>query len=315
MKNRKIKRILTAAAAVVLVLSLSAAAFAEGSEQETPPDQFPDQQAKHTQPFTPQSDQVPGTPADQGDFGMSGQKNGSFSSGKGNQDFRQGMNRQKKGGAPGTDACFDDIAAAISGLEDGETKNQLNSLFETWKTALEACRSTNAVTDKSALTEAEAALNEALKAAGLTVQAGRSGKLRQDGFQGHSPAGRGMASDPFSRIRSAIEQLEDEDTKSRLTSLLDELMSALGKTPGPGAGESSDGIASSEAALNGALSEAGIDVNVGKPDAVPEAAGEVPPGLPSGTEPISGTSSEDSGEKDVSELIDIIRSWLKSVSD
>ena len=88
-----------------------------------------------------------------------------------------------------------------------------------------------------------------------------------------------------------------------------------GKTPGPGAGESSDGIASSEAALNGALSEAGIDVNVGKPDAVPEAAGEVPPGLPSGTEPISGTSSEDSGEKDVSELIDMIRSWLKSVSD
>lgn len=313
MKNWKIKRIVTAAAAVVLVLSLSAAAFAEGSDQETTSGQLPDQQA---QQFAPQPGQVPGAQADQGGSGMPGQNNGSFPSGKGRQDSRQGMDQQKKGGKPGTDKCFDDISAAINGLEDGETKNQLNSLFEAWKAALETSRTANGTADKSALTEAETALNEALKAAGLTVQAGRSGgQLRQDGFQRHSPAGRGIASDPFSEIRSAIDQLEDEETKSRLTALLDELMSALGKEPVADAGGSSDGIASAEAALNDALAQAGIDVKAGNPDTIPEAVGAVPPEPAAGAEPSAPASSEGSGGKDMSELLDMIRDWLKSVSD
>ena len=319
MNNRRIKRFLTAAIAAVLVLSLSAAAFAEGSDQETPSTHFPDQPAQQGQAFMPPSGQLPGTQTNPGNSGIPGQNNGIFAGGRGGRDFQQGRNGQKAGGKHGMGTCFDDISAAINGLEDGETKTNLNSLFEAWKQALEAGRTANGNTDSSALTEAETALNEALKAAGLTVQVGKPGQqdpqgIPQDGFRGRAK-GRGMGSDPFSRIRSAIDNIEDQAAKDRLTSLLDELESALSTVPDTVSGESSDGIASAEEALNEALADAGIDMAVGKPDAVPEAAGPVQPGLTADDAAASDASSEENGKKDVSELIDIIRSWLGSTSD
>ncbi|MCR5073009.1 MAG: hypothetical protein K6A39_04170 [Clostridiales bacterium] len=311
MKNTKIKRLFTAAAAVVLVLSLSVTALAEGSDSETQPPEFPDQQ---TQDFTDQPGQVPDTQA----IPVPGQGNGNGFGGKAGRGLRQGLNGQQTGGSNRFGASTDEISAAINALEDGEIKDHLNVLFDAWKTSLETEQAAN-----SACAESEAALNEALKAAGLSVQAGRSGSMMpQSGFEsgarGNTHAGmkgnRGMG---FAEVRSAIDQVEDAETKAKLNALLDALTSALSKGKTPGDSNSSGDIASAEAALNAALAEAGISVKVGRPDAAPESEGTLPAEtqVPSLEAAESGVTAEEDRAQDVSELLDIIRNWLKGASD
>ena len=310
MKNAKIKRLFAAAAAVVLVLSLSVTALAEGSDPETQPPEPPDQQ---TQNNTDQPGQIPGAQA----FPVPGQGNGNGFGEKGGRGFRNGLNGQKKG-SNRFEASADDISAAISALEDGEIKNNLSALFDAWKTAMETEQAAN-----SASAEAETALNEALKAAGLSVQVGRQARMMQQngsefGFRGNNRAGmKGIRGMGLAEVRSAIDQVEDAETKEKLNALLDALTSALSKGKTAGSSNSSDEIASAEAALNAALAEAGISVKGGRPDAAPEAGGTLPAETqtPSLETSESGVTAEEDREQDVSELLDILRNWLKGASD
>ncbi len=311
MKNAKIKRLFAAAAAVVLVLSLSVTALAEGSDPEAQPPELPDQQ---TQNNTDQPGQIPGAQV----FPVPGQGNGNGFGEKGGRGFRNGLNGQKKGGSNRFEASADDISAAISALEDGEIKNNLSALFDAWKTAMETEQAAN-----SASAEAETALNEALKAAGLSVQVGRQARMMQQngsesGFRGNNRAGmKGIRGMGLAEVRSAIDQVEDAETKEKLNALLDALTSALSKGKTAGGSNSSDEIASAEAALNAALAEAGISVKVGRPDAAPEAGGTLPAETqtPSLETSESGVTAEEDREQDVSELLDILRNWLKGASD
>lgn len=311
MKNTKLKRLFAAAAAVVLVLSVSVTALAEGSDPETQPPELPEQQ---TQDFTEQPGQVP----DAQTIPVPGQGNGYGFGGKAGRGFRQGLNGQKMGGSNRFEASTDEISAAINALEDGEIKDHLSVLFDAWKTALETEQASN-----SASAEAEAALNEALKAAGLSVQVGRSARMMPQngsgsGFRGSDHAGmkgnRGMG---FAEVRSAIDQVEDAETKAKLNALFDALTSALNKGKTAGGSNSSGDIASAEAALNAALAEAGISVKVGRPDGAPEAEGTLPAETqaPSDEATESGVTVEEDNAQDVSELLDIIRNWLKGASD
>ena len=311
MKNTKIKRLFTAAAAVVLVLSLSVTVLAEGSDSETQPPEFPDQQP---QDYTDQPSQVSDTQM----IPVPGQGNGNGFGGKAGRGLRQGLNGQQTGGSNRFGASTDEISAAISALEDGEIKNNLSALFDAWKTAMETEQAAN-----SASAEAETALNEALKAAGLSVQAGRSARMMQrngseSGFRGNNRAGmKGIRGMGLAEVRSAIDQVEDAETKAKLNALLDALTSALSKGKTAGGSNSSEEIASAEAALNAALAEAGISVKVGRPDAAPEVGGTLPTETqtPSLETSESGVTAEEAREQDVSELLDILRNWLKGASD
>ncbi len=115
-------------------------------------------------------------------------------------------------------------------------------------------------------------------------EAGQNGQLPPEKPEGDErmPMDRGDM-DPMNRILTAVNELEDEDVKANIESLLDALQDAIeaeqNAEDDDARAEAAEAVAAAREALDTALAAAGIEIDMGAPE-----GGELP-GKPEGNEP------------------------------
>ena len=134
--------------------------------------------------------------------------------------------------------------------------------------------------------------------------------------EGNNPMGPG-GMDPMNQILSAVDELEDEDVRANIEALmqthLDAMEAERNAEDDDARAEAADAVAAAQAALNEALSAAGIDIGMEAPDGQQppekpdEAEDMTPPEKPEGENP-----SLPQNEQDMFRLFQQFLEWLKS---